>query len=199
MDFREIIIKVAGDLFLQMGVKDVTMEVIATQLKVSKRTIYFYFKNKDALIKAAGDKAIKEQNALNEKLIQESDNAITAILSLLRSGSELLSEINPKYFTDLQRLYPGIWRDNIQHSKNHSYKLILELLKKGKEEGNYRNEIKEEIIACIFIEQLYLITDHKIFPPGKFSIVEVYENMIISMTRGIATSKGLELIKTLTG
>jgi TetR/AcrR family transcriptional regulator, cholesterol catabolism regulator len=199
MNFREVIVMVAGDLFLQKGVKDVTMDVIAKKLKVSKRTIYFYFKDKDALIKAAGDKAIKEQNILNNKIIEESDNTICAMLALLKSGSELLSTINPKYFTDLQRLYPGIWRENIQQSKIHSFKLILELLKQGKKEGNYRKEIKEEIIACIFIEQLYMITDQRIFPPGKFSIVEVYENIIINMTRGIATNKGLKLIKTLTG
>jgi TetR/AcrR family transcriptional regulator, cholesterol catabolism regulator len=198
MDFREVIIMVAGDLFLQKGVKDVTMDVIAQKLKVSKRTIYFYFKDKDALIKAAGEKVIKEQNVLNNKIIQESENSISAILALLRSGSELLSTTNPKYYTDLQRLYPCIWRENIQQSKIHSYKLILDLLKQGKNEGNYRNEIKEEIIACIFIEQLYMITDQRIFPPGKFSIVEVYENIIINMTRGIATSKGLKLIETLT-
>jgi TetR/AcrR family transcriptional regulator, cholesterol catabolism regulator len=196
MDFREIIIMVAGDLFLQQGVKDVTMDVIAKKLKVSKRTIYFYFKDKNALIKAAGDKAIKEQNALNNKIIQESDNTISAILALLKNGSQLLSTINPKYFTDLQRLYPGIWRENIQQSKIHSYKLILELLKQGKNEGNYRKEIKEEIIAFIFIEQLYMITDQRIFPPGKFSLVEVYENIIINMARGIATSQGLKLIET---
>jgi TetR/AcrR family transcriptional regulator, cholesterol catabolism regulator len=197
MDFREIIIMVAGDLFLKQGVKSVTMDVIAKKLKVSKRTIYFYFKDKDALIKAAGDRTIKEQIALNNKIIQESDNTIIAILSLLKSGSELLSTINPKYYTDLQRLYPVIWRENIQQSKIHSYKVILELLKQGKNEGNYREEINEEIIACIFIEQLYMITDQRIFPPGKFSIVEVYENIIINMTRGIATPEGIKLIETL--
>jgi TetR/AcrR family transcriptional regulator, cholesterol catabolism regulator len=107
----------------------------------------------------------------------------------------MLSGINPRYYADLQRLYPRIWNEKIRQSKLHSHQLIRDLLKKGIHEGIYREDINEEIISLILIEQLYMLLDEKILPAGEFSIVEVYENIIITMTRGLATPKGLKLLE----
>lgn len=195
MEFQEKIKREAASLFFQIGVKKVKMDTIAQNLKVSKRTLYENFKNKDSLIRETLDLIQDEQNSINNKILKESDNIIEAVLSLLKNGSELLAGINPKYFKDLQRLYPEIWDEKIRESKFHSYQLILNLLKKGKKQGIYRKDIKEEIIARILIEQLYMLSDQNIFPAKEFSITEVYENIIISMTRGVATQKGLDLLE----
>lgn len=197
MDVRERIIKEAASLFFLIGVKRVKMDNIAQKLKISKRTIYEHFKNKDSLIRETIDLTQREQNFLNNKILTESENTIEAVLSLLKNGSELLARINPRYYLDLQRLYPKIWKEKIELSKMHTYKLILELIKKGKNEGIYRDEINEEIIALILIEQLNMLSDQKLFPAKRFSIVEVFENIIINMTRGIATDKGLEQLGNL--
>lgn len=195
MEIRERITRKAADMFIIMGIKRVKMDTIAQKLNISKRTIYDNFINKDALIRATIDLAQKEQNNINNKIIHNSENIIEAVLSLLKNGSDLLAGINPQYYTDLKRLYPDIWKENIEQSKEHSFKLILELLKRGKEEGIYRQEINEEIITLILTGQLYMLFEQKLFPAGKFSIVEVYENIIINMTRGVATNKGLELLE----
>lgn len=196
MDPREKITRAATELYFKMGIKRVKMDTIAQKLNISKRTIYDNFRNKDSLIRTTIDLSQKEQNNINNKIINESENIIVAVLDILQNGSKLLDIINPQYFTDLKRLYPEIWEEKIEESKEHSYKLILDLLRKGKEQGVYRKEIKEEIFAIILIGQLYyLLYDQKIFPANKFSIVEVYENIIISMTRGLASQKGLSLLE----
>ncbi len=195
MEFREKIKREAASLFFQIGVKKVKMDTIAQNLKVSKRTLYENFKNKDSLIRETLDLLHDEQNDINNKILEESDNIIEAVLSLLRNGSELLAGINPRYYKDLQRLYPEIWDEKVRQGKIDSYQLILNLLKRGKKQGIYRKDIKEEIIARILIEQLYMLSDQSIFPAKEFSITEVYENIIISMTRGVATQKGLDLLE----
>ncbi len=195
MDFREEIKREAATLFFQLGVKKVKMDTIAQRLKVSKRTIYENFRNKDTLIRDTIDFVQKEQNDINKKILNESDNIIKAVLGLLKNGSELLSRINQLYYSDLQRLYPNIWDDKIKESKIHSCNLILELLKKGKREGIYRKDTNEEIIALILIQQLYMLSDQNVFPGTRFSISQVYENIIITMTRGLATAKGLKLLE----
>lgn len=195
MEFREKIKREAASLFFQIGVKKVKMDTIAQNLKVSKRTLYENFKNKDSLIRETLDLLHDEQNDINNKILEESDNIIEAVLSLLRNGCELLAVINPRYYKDLQRLYPEIWHEKVSQGKIDSYQLILNLLERGKSQGIYRKDIKEEIIARILIEQLYMLSDQNIFPAKEFSITEVYENIIISMTRGVATQKGLDLLE----
>lgn len=195
MDVREKILREASGLFFQMGIKRVKMDNIAQRLKISKRTIYENFKDKDSLIRETIDLNNKEQISLNNKILTESETIIEAVLTLLKNGSEMLSQINPGFYKDLQRLYPKIWKEKIQESKIHSHQLIMELLKKGKDQGIYMKYINEDIIALILIEQLFMLSDQSIFPASKFSIVEVYENIIISMTRGVATAKGLKLLE----
>ena len=195
MEVRDRIIREAAELFLLIGVKKVKMDNIAKKIKVSKRTIYENFENKDSLIRATIDLAQKEQIELNNMIVSESENIIEAVLALLKNGSEMLARINPDYFSDLKRLYPGIWKEKIEQSKVHSFKLILELLKKGKEQGIYRDDINEEIIALILIEQLSMLSEQKFPGYRKFSLVEFYENIIINMTRGVATGKGLRLLE----
>ncbi len=195
MDVREKIIREAAKFFYLMGIKKVRMDSIAKKLKISKRTIYENFKNKDSLIRETIDMSHNEQVSLNNNILAKSQNTIEAVLALLKNGSELLASINPEYFADLQRLYPKIWEEKIEQSKIQSYNLILELLKKGKKEGIYREDINEKIIALILIEQLNMISDQKIFPFKKFAIAEIYENIIIIMTRGVATNKGINLIE----
>ncbi len=195
MDVKERITRVAAEMFFTMGIKRVKMDTIAQKINVSKRTIYDIFRNKDSLIRATIDLSQKEQNDINNKIIDNSENIIDAVLSLLQNGSELLAGIDPQYYADLKRLYPDIWKEKIEKSKEYSFRLILELLKRGKDEGVYRQEINEEIITIILTGQLYMLSDQKLFPDKKFSIVEVYENIIINMTRGVATKKGLELLE----
>lgn len=199
MEITERILRKALEMFFREGIKKVKMDNIAQNLNISKRTIYENFRNKDTLIRAAMDLSQKEHNDFSKKVISQSENIIEAVLSHLKFGSELLSSINPKYYDDLKRLYPEIWKEKIEESRIHSYTTILDLLKKGKSQGIYRPEINEEIIAVIMTGQIYMLSDRMIFSRNKFSIVEVYENIVINMTRGVATARGLALLEKLRG
>ena len=191
---KDRIARKALEMFFRYGIKKVKMDNIAQSLNISKRTIYENYRNKDTLIRAAIDLSQKEYTDFSSAAISQYDNIIDAVLGHLKFGSELLASINPKYYDDLKRLYPVIWKEKIEESKVQSYKTILELLKKGKDQGIYRPDINEEIIAIIMTGQIYMLSDRIIFPRNRFSIVEVYENIVISMTRGVATSKGLALL-----
>ncbi len=195
MEFNEEIKKEAIGLFFRMGVKKVKMDTIARRMKISKRTIYESFRDKETLIAEAIDYMQREQNEINNKILNESENTIEAVLELLKNGSALVAKISPRYFQDLRRLYPRIWNEKIKQSKTHSYEIIHCLLKKGISEGIYRKDINEEITSLILIEQLYLLSDPNLFPGKKFPLAEVYENIILTMTRGLLTAKGLKLLE----
>jgi TetR/AcrR family transcriptional regulator, cholesterol catabolism regulator len=195
MELRDEIKKEAIALFFSKGVKEVKMDTIARKMKISKRTIYENFKDKETLIKEAIDFSQREQVETNNKILKESGNTIEAFLELLKISSALLSKINPLYFRDLRRLYPKIWNEKINQSKTHSHEIIQCLLNKGIKEGIYRKDINEELISLILIEQLYMLSDPQIFPK-KFSIVELFGNIILTMTRGLLTGKGLQMLES---
>jgi TetR/AcrR family transcriptional regulator, cholesterol catabolism regulator len=195
MIFRENIIRKAGELFIANGIKDVSMDMIAKEINISKKTIYGYFRNKDSLVKTASLKAHEEQTQINKRILCESENVIEAVLTFMKNGSDLLDRTNPLYFSDLQRLYPKIWKENIQLGKKYSFILIVELLEKGRKEGAFKEDINEKVIAWILVEQLYMLTNQETLPSFHFSVPDAYRNIIIWMTRGIATREGLEILE----
>jgi AcrR family transcriptional regulator len=195
MIFRLKIIKKAGELFNANGIRDVSMDMIASDLNISKKTIYGYFKNKDSLVKEACNMAHEDQTHANNRILNESKNVIEAVFSFMKNGSDLLEMTNPAYFGDLQRLYPKIWNENVQKGKKHSHFLIVELIEKGIKEGIFMDDVNAKAIAWVLVEQLYMISDQQLFPSSLFSASEVYKSIIIYMTRGIATKEGMEILE----
>ncbi len=194
MDVRINIIETAGALFLKEGIKKVKMDDIARCMGISKRTIYEYFTNKDELIRSCLDYDIEKQSEENEKILRESNNIVKTVIAFLAKGTEVLRAVNPLFFSDLRRLYPNIWREKIELYNVNSYNIIKIMLDKGIEEGFYRNDINVDIVACIIIEQLNILSDEEVFPPEKFSLTEVFRNMVLTFTRGLATPEGINLI-----
>jgi len=71
------------------------------------------------------------------------------------------------------------------------------LLRKGINEGIFRKDINLDIIVKIILAQMKLLVDNEVFSSDKYSLTDVFKNMVINFIRGIATNKGIELIDSL--
>jgi AcrR family transcriptional regulator len=197
MTIEERIIKWATELFLKQGVRGVTMDNIAHHLGISKRTIYENFKDKDELLKQC---IICHKSAKIEQkriIVAESSNALEIIYKIMFDLIITLKNTHPTFYSDIRKYYPSLWEEMVErkskHSKTHTHELCL-LLSKGVEDGLFRQDFSIEITALILQVQFEAMTDEQLFPPEKYSVSEVFNNIMIQFTRGIATPKGLRII-----
>jgi len=195
MDIKEKIIAGARKMFIKFGIRGITMDFIAEQLGVSKRTIYENFKDKDELLMHCIDVGMKEQSSKNEELIRNSENIIEATFKFIKNSIETFNTINPLFFFDIEKYYPNLWKTKIIENDNQNLNRSIELLNQGIGEDLFRKDINVDIVAKLILEQFKMLSNHELFPNDKYSKVDVFENIVINFLRGIATKKGLLLIK----
>ena len=193
MEIKERIIAKAREQFFRYGVKSVTMDDIAGELGISKKTIYQHFEDKDAIVhqlmmaEMANDKC--EWNDLDGS----SNNVIEKIVKSMDIIRKAFAEINPSAFFDIKKYHPKTWQLFQDHKQNFVMDSIRKELLQGIEEGFFRADIKVEILVRMRLEQIEIGFDPHLFPPNKFSLIEVELTLLDHYIRGILTSKGLEV------
>ena len=194
MDVRKRILTEATNLFFQNGIRDITMDNIAEKLGISKRTIYETFKNKSELLINCFEEYSKERYKANEEIIKNSHNVLATICSFIQSGAMAIDLLNPAFFTDMRKYHNDIWVMATKQQNEKNYNLAYRLLRKGINEGIFRKDINIDIVVKLILEQMKLLVDNEVFSSDKYTLSEVFKNMVINFIRGIATNRGIELI-----
>jgi TetR/AcrR family transcriptional regulator, cholesterol catabolism regulator len=197
MSIAERIIKESMDLFTRQGVRAVTMDDIARYMGVSKRTIYENFKDKDQLIKSCILWHKDQQNHMKQKIFSTSSNVLESFYRLMYQFMIAMKSIHPSFITDIKKYHFQICEKLIIQYQSESIQEIETLIELGKTDLLFRRDVNTEITARILNLQLRALSDEQVFSPEKYSIAEVYSNVVVNFTRGIATEKGLRVIDEL--
>src|SRR3978361_709860 len=104
------IIQGGEELFLQAGIKSVTMDDIARHLGISKKTIYLFFKDKNELVMALVKKKLQEDEDQMSEIISNSGNVIESMINMMKCSEEIFSRINPIVIHDMQKYHPDAWK-----------------------------------------------------------------------------------------
>lgn len=195
MEIKNKIISGALKMFTRYGIRSITMDMIAEQMGISKRTIYETFKDKDELLKCCIDSAIIEQKTITEEIKKNSGNIIEAMIKIVKHNITILNSVNPSFFNDIKKYYSNLSEATVENNDKQNVNHIIGLLNRGIQENLFRNGINVEIVAKLFSEQFRLLSNHDIFPEENFSKAEIFENIVINFMRGIATEEGLLLIE----
>ncbi|MFW6268235.1 MAG: TetR/AcrR family transcriptional regulator [Marinilabiliaceae bacterium] len=197
MEVKQRIIEGAGNLFFSRGIRRVTMDDLAGELGMSKRTIYEHFSDKTELLLAMQGHFQQEHERYMRELLNSSEHVMEVIIAILRYGLEAINKINPLYLEDLRKFYPEIWEENIKKGRESNQQQMRELLERGKKEGLFRPDINSKLVARIFYEHINLMHSDEAFPKDEFPRKELFENMFLNFARGISTFKGMEVLEEL--
>ena len=188
MDTKQRIQEKANDLFRRYGIKSITMDEIATQLGVSKKTLYQYFSDKDELVEAIVKNTIKGAQDTCDKNQVNSRDAVHELFEAMELVQEIFSEMNPAMMYDLEKFHPA------GHKNKYLYEVIKNNLRRGIREDLYRSNINIEVIARFRLEGMMLAFNQDIFPSSKFNLGELHKALIEHFLFGVASSKGYKLI-----
>ncbi|MFW6202692.1 MAG: TetR/AcrR family transcriptional regulator [Marinilabilia sp.] len=197
MEVKQRIIEGAGNLFFSRGIRRVTMDDLAGELGMSKRTIYEHFSDKTELLLAMQSHFQQEHERYMRELLKSSEHVMEVIIAILQHGLEAINKINPLYLEDLRKFYPEIWEENIKKGRESNQQQMQELLERGKKEGLFRPDINSKLVARIFYEHINLMHSDEAFPKDEFPRKELFENMFLNFARGISTFKGMEVLEEL--
>lgn len=192
METKLKIIETATEQFMRYGVRSVTMDDIARQAGVSKKTIYQEFSDKNQLVFETFQAALNSDKCAIEQFPQHKVDIIAHLVQMSRYIRERFANINPLIMNEIQRYFPQSWQLFEDFKKDFVLKEIVELLEEGKKVGYFRPEINSEILGMLRLEQMMLSFDPIKFPPSKFNILELQIEIFEHFLYGIFTNKGKE-------
>ena len=191
---RDRIIQVATQLFLQNGVKSVTIDRIVKELHTSKRTLYHHFSDKNDLLEACLAVYHAQVKQENEAIIAEADNAIAAMGHLLHQIIRRANVVNPNFFNDILHYHPGLLNESYRNTGNFAHKNLEDLAEWGVKAGLFNEYLDIDVAAKTVLVMLKLLKDTHQFPLEKFSKERLTFGMLIPYLRGLCTPMGLEIL-----
>src|SRR6188768_3923855 len=114
----------AHDLFMQYGLRSVSMDDIANQLGMSKKTIYQFYADKDELVNAVVSTIICHNESCCEFDRKESENAVHEMFLAMDMMMEMFSSMNPSIMFDMQKYHPKAFQTFYKHKHDYLYGVI---------------------------------------------------------------------------
>lgn len=183
----------AHDLFMQYGLRSVSMDDIANSLGISKKTIYIYYADKDELVNAVVGTIIERNQAACDFDRESADNAVHEIFLAVDLVQELFRSMNPSLLFDMQKYYPGAFTKFLAHKNDYLFGLIRENVMRGMNEGLYRADIKVDVISRFRVECIVLPFNPDFHNNVKADLAEIEEELTFHFLYGLVSEKGYQL------
>lgn len=194
METNEKILHASLQMFFRYGIKHVTMDDIAKELGMSKKTIYQYFKEKDDLVNQLCLCEVKQHEKDFNELGKKAKDPIHEIMLLSDKMRELMQNINPLFFLDLQKFYPEAYKEFQKFKESCAYKNIVDNINQGMQMGLYREDLDVEFAAKYRLAQIDMLMFGNYFTFENVSLVQANQNLLEMFVYGITTHKGHKLL-----
>ncbi len=193
---KEKILHIASEMFLSLGFKSITMDDIAREIGVSKKTIYSHFKNKTELVIGVTDAMFCTICDGVNLIHEQQKNPIIELFEVKRFIMLKLKDekSSPQY--QLQKYYPKIFATLKQDQFEFMQNCIKGNLQRGIDLGLFRKTIDIEFISRLYFNGIMGIKDRGLFPLQHFSQNELMDYYLEYHLRGISTQKGIEILET---
>ncbi|MFN8261037.1 MAG: TetR/AcrR family transcriptional regulator [Chitinophagales bacterium] len=184
----------ARNLFYSVGVRNTTMDDLAKELGISKKTLYKEIDNKADLVRLCIENELKNDEDAIRSISSNTENAIEELLLIAAHLHAELQQYHPAVMHDLVKFYPECWALIENHRDNFAKKNISENLTKGIQQGLYREDINVEMVTIL---QLHLSFLPLQFDGKTHRASDVYREIIRYNFYAIATPMGIELFEQL--
>lgn len=193
MEVKEKVMRQVMEQIRTKSLKDITMDEIARELGMSKRTLYENFSNKEELIKQSVKFFMEDFHKKMESEVGKETNSIRQILHLSLVMVSISSKVDLKKVEELQKTYPEIFSKMLNMHKKLSDEFLRDLLIEAQKQGYILKPIDVNIIRHLIFVSIYEpSTDVFKETRSKYKSIVLFAMHFFIIIRGICTKKGLE-------
>lgn len=193
-ELKQILLKVR-DLYMRYGIKSITMDDVASNLGISKKTLYKHVSHKDDLVGKFVDQEINIQQHDASCILDSNLNAIEELLMVSKMINHKLKQINPSTEYDLKKYYPQHFARLLESRRERMYSNIVKNIQKGKKEDLYRKDLNDDIIAKLQVSRVESLVNNEVFSIEEFTSPKFFQEIFIYHIRGIANDKGISFLE----
>ena len=158
---KEKIITKASDMFLKLGFKSITMDDIANEMCISKKTIYKYFSNKELLVEESTALIHRELHETIDTILKMNHTAIEENFRIRKMFGEMFkssADSSPIY--QLKRHYPAIYEKVMLREINECSMWFRQNILKGIGNGLYRTDLDIDTYVKFYYALIFNINEN---------------------------------------
>ncbi len=194
---RKNIITKATDLFMKLGFKSVTMDDIAQEIGISKKTIYTHFNNKETIVAVVTNHVFEIVCNDIDSICDLRQNPIEELYAIKKRVMQYMQKEKASPWYQLQKYYPTVYATIKQRQFGFMQECVIKNLNRGLDLGLYRKNIEVEFVARIYFNGITGIKEESLFPHTMFEGETLYEMYLEYHLRGIVTPKGRNILNQL--
>jgi AcrR family transcriptional regulator len=196
MDEKQIeILGKTAHLFMRFGIKSMTMDDVARQLGISKKTIYQFVSDKNDLVVKVMQGIVAREESVANNLSAMHENAIDMLFELSKDISQKFGQIHPSINYDLEKYHPEAWKIYEDFRTTFVADCIEQNVINGIKQGLYRKNLDPFIISRLYANKMEMCTDSEVFPASKYNFKDIHLELMRYHIRGIASEEGLVYLK----
>ena len=186
---KATLLKCSIEQFTQFGSKHVTLDDLANELGISKKTIYSFFKNKEDLVTSSLETIINEyKEDIDRIIISNGNDPVLSVMLIYQRGFQYLKYFKPSFIFGIEKYYPKANKLNKDFIEELANSIVLDLLKKGKALGDIKKDIDVELVVKIYFFRI----DNMVFKKDNlfetYSEEAVFKHLVIYNLKGIISS-----------
>ena len=195
MSNQDYILTKSTELFMKYGIKSLTIDDIAREFGMSKKTLYAHVENKSDLVYKSMQWHIEREECDFKEIVQNAGNAVEEMMMIVNNVTEHIKSLNTNIIFELQKFFPDTFVLFNEFREKHIRMAILSNLKRGVEEGFYREDLDVEIVSRIYVTNTFSFFDQNLFNAKSYQFIDLYREFMKYHLHGIVSAKGLKYIQ----
>ena len=183
------------DLFNLRGIRAVTMGEVCAFQRISKKTLYKFFRDKDDLIRSCMAFELERNDVEVQRIVDKGLNAIEESFQISKFIIDQTSDFNLTVFHELQTYYPDIYKLFEDHQNETVRVSIIDNIERGIKEGFYRPDLNTEIVVGLHLTLMYNLFTANLLNTKHYSFTEIYQELFNYHIYGISSPKGIEYLQ----
>lgn len=194
LETKQRIQQAAHDLLMQYGIRSVSMDDIAANLGMSKKTIYQYFKDKDELVEAVIDEVLEKNQFSCLEDRDKAANAVHEIFLVMEMMAKMFKTMNPSILFDMHKYHPVAFQKFSKHKNEFLFNMCIQNMERGVKEGLYRPELAVDILCRYRVETMFIPFNPEFQQNVNHSLAKIEEEILVHFLFGLVSLKGYKQI-----
>ena len=194
-EIKDKILTEAELLFMRYGFKSITMDDVARELGVSKKTLYQFFSDKNDLVNQCVEHYLETMNTMCCSVVENKElDAISVMLQISEQMNAMIRQINPSSMFDLKKYFKPAWDKLEADRRSFIKRVIQDNILLGVKKGLYRKDLNADTVSRIYIYLVGFLTNPDNYDQEGMDIKEMHLEIVKYHLRSISTAKGHELL-----
>jgi len=183
------ILEAATERFMDAGFYKVTMDEIASDLRMSKKTVYKFFPSKETLLKAIVHAMMKKVESEVQGIISSDKSFEEKLTTLLDFVGKIMRRFSRPFMVDIQRFAPALWKEVETFRRERVLNRIQQMFRQAKKEGVFREDLDSDLFFLVLINTIQGIMNPHVLSQQSFSAEEAFKGIFRILYEGALTDE----------